>query len=1133
MHDSVEEPDSVKQWLARCGMERYATLFETSEIGFDVLPQINSSDLKELNIPLGDRLRILVAIDQLRNGGEPEEASPPEADTAPERRQITVLFCDLVGSTAMSNRMDPEDLSDAIRKYQKACDALVQQWGGFIAQYLGDGILAYFGWPVAHENDAQRAVLAGFAMAESTGKMTASDGTALAARVGIATGLVMVGETIGKGTAQQEIAVGATPNVAARIQSLARPGTVVIADSTRKLVGDAFALTDLGQKSVAGVEQPVRLWCVDDTHSGADWLEAGEGRRMAPLVGRQAESRRIGSLWQSTKSGKGGAIQIVGQAGVGKTRLVQAFYDGISGSSHRLIRLQGSSFHQNTPLFPAVEEIGRMLGMPRKETGSADATAIAALVESAGMEREPATSFVASLLELPVDEHPSVQGLSRKLRRQRTIETVVNLLTRSAAAEPLLIMVEDVHWIDPSTLLVLDDIIARAKDDAILVLLTVRPETDLTRWAGLEGIDRMDLDALSDEHARQLILQATDGLALPEDAIATIVSNTDGVPLFVKELTKSVLESGQLTKTDSSYELKETVLQLDIPSTLQASFSARLDQRPSAKPVAQAAATIGRSFVADLLGFVTGIAPDVLHRHLASLCELGVLVQDDGDAGRYQFTHALLQETAYLSQLKARRRAVHGQIAGALRGPFSRSSENRPIILAHHLAESGDAALAADQYLSAGRVAISASAVEEAIAHLNKGLDLLGSLDASQQRDLLEMRLQASVGTALMLSDGWAAPDVQNAYTRASQLSGAAQDPKEQLWILWGAWVSRNASGRIEQGAAIHEQIRIVADESQTNDSLLIGDMVSLQVAFYSGRFGDAIRYCESMRGRFSADRHRALVNLYSTDLEVVAMVHQSIALWITGEPDEALELVEQAERTARALNHSYSLAWAMIWGATVPILCGAWPKARSLVRESLAIGKTQGYDYVHAFSRVYLGYIDFHEKNDPSGLEEMAAGADGFRSTGAEIVIPHFWTMIASVQCESGAASEALDFLQRAEDRVGRFGEIWQLSEIHRVRAEAMRKLDKFDDDAVAAELRKAVDIATRQGARGWCLRASTGLADHLNSIGRRQEAIDVLTGALSHIEKPSRCADVRNARQLLQRLANVNATDSTAVTD
>jgi class 3 adenylate cyclase/predicted ATPase len=1136
MHRLVDQPDSIENWLKNLGLEKYATLFEDNGIGLDILTHIDNSDLKELEIPLGDRKRILAAIERLGSGeaanqnahaGNIAPVSTTGAEKFVERRQLTVLFCDLVGSTGLSSRLDPEDLSDTIRNYQKVCDRLVTKWDGFTAQYLGDGILAYFGWPVAHEDDAQRAILAGFELAQATGQMTATDGTVLAARVGIATGLVMVGEMIGEGSAQQETAIGVTPNVAAKIQSFAMPGSVAIADSTREIVGDKFDLTDLGEHTIAGVEQAIRIWAVDGLRSDADWLPAGTGQQMAPLVGRENEIRQLKSLWNVAKTGKGKAVRIIGEAGVGKTGLVQAFYNTVTSNSNRLVRLQGSSFHTNTPLFPIVEEISRLLGITGKEPGSRHLVNIVASVESAGMEREPATSLIASLLELPVELHASAHGLSRKLRRERTMEILVNLLTWSSTDKPLMIIVEDVHWIDPSTRVVIDKIMARTAKAPMLVLLTGRPDSSPGGWNDQTGIEHLDLAPLSNIQTEQLILQQTDGLALPEDAISTIVSNTDGVPLFVKELTKAVLESGQLTKTDSGYELKETVLQLDIPSTLQASLSARLDQRPSAKPVAQAAATIGRSFSSDLLGFITGIAPDILHQHLDSLCDLGVLVKENADTSRYNFTHALVQETAYLSQLKARRREVHGQIAGALQGPFSVASENRPIILAHHLAGAGDIARAADQYLLAGRSAISDSAVEEATAHLNKGLQLLQSLGASQQRDLLEMRLQASIGTALMLSNGWAAPEVHDAYTRASQLSEAAQDPQEQLWILWGAWVSRNASGRINQTQAMSEQIRIVAEESENRDSLLIGDMVSLQRAFYSGQFGDAIQYSRSMRERFSPDDHRSLVNLYSTDLELVAMVHQSIALWVTGAPDEALELVELTERTARTLNHSYSLSWMLVWGATVPILCGAWQEARTLVQEGLTIAQTQGYDYVISFGRFYLGYIEIHDCDDRSGVDEMIAGADGFRSTGAEIVVPHFWTMIAAVQSDFGAPDKALELLQRAEDRVTQFGETWQECEIYRSRAEAMRKLGGFGDEAIEAAFHKAIDLAVEQGAVSWQLRAASGLANHLSAIDRSDEAVDLLSKVVSQVKKATRCADYFAAQQLLQRLGNANDTN------
>ncbi len=724
--------------------------------------------------------------------------------------------------------------------------------------------------------------------------------------------------------------------------------------------------------------------------------------------------------------------------------------------------------------------------------------------------------------ELPAE----FQSLSPQLKREKTIDAAVDLLMSGSESVPLLVIVEDIHWIDPSTVDVLHELIERAKAHAALVVLTARTANALANWMDRADWEQMEIGTLSDEQALNLILQHTDGLSLPDDALSAILSHTDGVPLFVEELTKTVLESGQLRKTEAGYELKDSLPQLSIPTTLQASLSARLDQQPSAKPVAQAAATIGRSFSSDLLAHVAGISGEALEQQLEDLCRLGILSQQqDGNTLRYHFNHALVQDAAYQSQLKARRREIHAEIANALEGHYAGLPENRPEVLAHHLAQAGETERAVGSYLKAGQRAIHASAIKEAIAHLNSGLRLLRTLQASEARDLMEMRIQASIGTSLMLEKGWAAPEVQAAYARASELSDVAADGQEKLRILWGAWVSRQVRGRIFEAQALSDHIRIVAGQDGSGGSMLIADMISLQVAFYSGQFDSSIAYCNTTRELFRPDKHRALVDLYSTDLEVVAMVHQAIALYAVGHTSEALELRQLAEQKGRSIDHPYTLSWSLAWGATVAIFAADLQLARRLAQEALTIATAQGYDYVISLARFYLAYIQVLEGGTGDSLEQMRKRLDDFRSTGADIAVPHFLTLIASVLTQMGDAKQALALLDQAQSQVELYGEAWQESEIHRTRAEALQRLDGNRPEDVEASFQDAISLAVKQGASGWRWRAIVGQVEYMLSVGRQEAASSLLQEAISFHGNGAQCADYLRAKQIMLELQEATA--------
>lgn len=1095
-------------WLATHGLEKYLETLRHNEIDLDVLAEIDEDDLKELGFSLGDRKRFLKAVRQ--------DADTP-AERMVERRQITVLFCDLVGSTGLASKFDPEDTSALFRSYQSACAEVTKRWGGHIAQYMGDGIMVYFGWPIGQENDAERAVYAGQALIEATAKLSAPDGQKLAARVGVATGLVMVGGVIGDAHSKLETAIGATPNVAAKVQSLASPDGVAVADSTAQLLPKTFQLDDLGTHSFSGLDGTVRAWSLSDI-AQISWTDPH--KEATPLIGRSAEMQTLLALWQRAQAGQTAHVQVVAGTGVGKSRLISEFFETAGIAPQNVVRMNGSAFHLVTSFFPAIEELRRQCGLHATDDTSAALVHLQALVSEAGLPEATAVPLLGSLIGCPVDLTDEVEGWSAQHRRARTIDMLVGVLTARRSDTPHVLLVEDVHWLDPSTRALVDQILAA--DHGGMVILTLRPEEEVSAWVADNGAETIHLSGLGDAQIHDLVMSEASGQPLPKEVMAKIVEYTDGVPLFVKELTKAVLDSGQLELGDAGYALRDADLQLNVPETLQGSLIARLDKRPNAKPVAQAAATIGRYFSARLLARVIDMDADALEQHLQDLVQSEVLSETKAATGkRFGFVHAMVQETAYASQLRQNRRDLHARIVEVLRKDFPDSSDHRPEVLGWHLGRAERPIEAAEQYLEAGRLAISQSDVEVALLQLRRGADHLKPLETAPRRDVLDMRIQASIGTALMLAKGWAAPEVQDTYMFAASLSDAATDVEERLWIMWGAWVSRHVHGRITQSRTMTQQISQIAAQSGLRSARLVGDMVHLQTAFYSGQFSDAVAATDAVVQNFDPKEDRRLVNLYSTDLEMVARVHKSIALWAQGHQDAAQSLLRENNQLVRQIGHEYTMAWAFTWGATLPILTDDLTLARDMVTDGRRIAEARSYDYVQSLAQIQMGYIDYRATGDVRLADDMMEGVKAFQATGADIAVPHFKTMVAWTLLDAGRPRAALDLLAGAEAQVQAHGETWQYSNLLRVKADALAA-DRADPKDVGKAYQKAVSVAQQQGSHAMALRAGARYADYLNGRGGEAAADAFIATILKTCDDAVTCPEFNYMKKLATAVEN-----------
>jgi class 3 adenylate cyclase/predicted ATPase len=1109
--DGNDRVGNVADWLGSIGLPQYVSLFEQQRIELDVLPQLADEDLKGLGIPLGDRKRLRAAISGLADSAS-AKARAGEAAPGAERRQITVVFCDLVGSTELASSLDPENLAMTMTSYHDCCKEVIERWGGHVAEFLGDGAVVYFGWPRAHEDDPERAVRAALELVESVSRLPVGPGSTLMGRAGVATGLVMVGETKSDSLAHREGVVGETPNLAARAQALGPPGAVVITPGTRKLIGDRFELEDLGSHRLRGIATTVEVWRVVDVRMQSRF-QARVGDRLSPLVGREVELDRLLDAWRSALERSWCSALIVGEAGIGKSRLVEELVARTVSDERELLRLQCSPYHVATVLLPFVDWIRSSAGI---EVGSEEHEARArleALVDRLGLEREVALPLLAPLLSLSVGDEYEPSPLSLKLQRRRTIELVSELIKRSAGSRPLLITVEDVHAADATSLELLAHLAEHTRDLAGLLVMTARPTLD-DRFHR-RRLDCIDLAPLATDSILALVHELAGRKTLPGSVRNTIVESSDGVPLFVEELMRQLLESPTIRDAGDRYELAAD-LAVTVPETLHDLLVARLDTLGSAKVTAQVASALGRSFSLELLRAVAPADGDVAD-DVDRLCAARILevVDDESEGTSYAFRHALLREAAYHAQLKARRREVHLGVARVLEDAYPGVVESEPETLAHHLAEGGEPQPAADYLLKAGQKALQASAVHEAITHLSHGVELIGGVPRSSERDRTELRLQAQLGTAYMHAKGWAASEVEAAYSGAARLSDAAETAAEGVWILWGIWVYHHVRGRVDEASRAAARIRELADSTREADAALIADMVALQTCFYTGRFSESLDHCASFLKGFEPDRHRALAGTYSTDLELVCLVHQGIASYIVGRYDRAVESSRRVDELVGEIDHPYSAAWGSTWGAVPDLLQRNTIRAAQSIRRGQRIAQENDYAYVSAMATMLDGWLQGRVGRD-DGMNGIETGLAAFRQTGAEIVVPFFETLRAELLLERQRPEEAVEVLEDARARIARWGERWQEAEVWRVEANALAALDELPY-VVETRFATALDIARGQGAVGWELRAATDFAVYLCARRRPEEARSVVEELVQRIAGGRESEDVSRAERVL----------------
>ena len=1117
----------IGAWLRDLGLERYADSFEAHAIDSEVLLELTEADLEKLGVVLGHRKKLLKAIAALRESdkeiGEPGEA---DASRAPrreaERRQLTVLFCDLVGSTELAARLDPEDMGRVIRAYQECCAQVIGRWGGHVAKYMGDGVLAYFGWPVAHEDEAERAVRAGLALGQSLAGVTTPAVEPLAARVGIATGLVMVGELIGEGAAREEAVVGETPNLAARLQALARPGSVVISPATRRLLGGMFDLEDLGRQHLKGFAEPLAAWRVAGEGRAEGRFEARQTAGLTPLVSRDEEIALLLRRWQQVKDGEGHIVLLSGEPGIGKSRLVREVRARLESEPHVRLLYQCSPHHTTSPLHPVIEQLERAAGLAQGEPPDARLAKLKALLARGTDRLEQAVPLFAALLGLSTEGRYPALNLTPQRQKQLTLAALVEQLEGLAAAQPVLLAYEDMHWSDPTTQDLLGLTIERLQRLPVLLLITFRPEFS-PPWPAQPHVSALALSRLGRREGAALVERVVRDKPLPDEVAAQIVAKTDGVPLFVEELTKTVLESGLLKDAGDHYELAGPLPPLALPSTLHDSLLARLDRLAPVKEIAQIGAALGREFSHGLLAAVADRPEAELQVALDQLVA-AELVYRRGTAPdvTYSFKHALVQDAAYGALLKSRRQQLHARIAQVLEEQFPEIVETQPELLAQHYSGAGLTEQAIIYWDKAGERAIQRSANAEAIERLSKALELLAMVPETPERIRQELALQTRLGPAVQAVKGQAAPDVEAVYNRARELCARVTDCPPLLFsTLRGLWVFNMLRARHDEAHEFAGQMLALA-QRERSDALHLEACKALgQTRFNLGEFVGARTQLEEALRLYNPEQHRTHALLYALDPAVGAGVYAAWTLWCLGHLDQSLAKSHEALAMARQMPHHFTLASALGHCAMLHQLRREVPPTEELSEALMTLSAEQGLAYWPGLATLMKGWVLAERGEGEASIAELRSAMATIRGIGAAAELPWYLALLAGAYGIVGRTAEGLDAIAEALAQVASTNERFYEAEIYRVKGEILLKHGGPDWAAEAETcFRQALDIAEAQSAKSWELRAAMSLARLWAEQGKRAQAQDLLAPVYGWFTEGFETADLKDAKALLEEL-------------
>ena len=1116
----------IADWLKTLGMSEYADRFTQNRIDLSVLPELTDQHLKDLGIALGDRLKMLRAIRELSSAApttpQPPPAQPKPQDTA-ERRQVTVMFSDLVGSTALSARMDPEDLREVISAYQKCVAETVRRFDGFVAKYMGDGVLVYFGYPRAHEDDAERAVRAGLEVVTAVAGLKAP--VSLRTRIGVATGLVVVGDLIGSGASQEQAIVGETPNLAARLQGIAEPNMVVMSEGTRRLLGNLFELEDLGAKDLKGIAGPVRAFAALRASSAEGRFEAMHGSGLTDLVGREEELELLLRRWSRAKSGEGQVVLLSGEAGIGKSRLTAALLERLATEPHTRLRYFCSPQHTDSAFYPIIGQMERAAGMARDDTVQAKFDKLDALLAQTSTTKQDAALF-AEMLSLPNDGRYPALDLAPQQRRQKTLEALTAQLVGLASQRPVLMIFEDAHWTDPTSMEAFGRAVDRIKTLPALLIVTFRPEFNAP-WVGQPHVTALTLNRLGERDAATIIERLVGNKELPADVMAEIVDRTDGVPLFVEEMTKAVLEAeseGEARRTAAAVPSPA----LAVPASLHASLMARLDRLGPAKEVAQIGSAIGREFSHALLASVVTKPEAELGSALDRLMEAGLLFRQGlPPHATYLFKHALVQDAAYGTLLREPRRALHARIANTLENQFTEIAESQPELLARHCTEAGLNEKAAGLWGKAGQRSLRRSALVEAVEQLTRALDQIVALPATPALRREQIKLQVALLNPLMHTKGFAAPETKAAVEQAhflieqaEELGEPPEDPLLLFSVLYGIVIANSVALRGDVMRELAAQFLALAEKQGATAPLVIGHRLVAASLVLTGDIVESRAHYDQALALYDPVEHRPLATRFGQDVGVAALSYRSFALWTLGHPEAALKDAEDAVQNAREIGQAATLMFALSLASVAHILCGNYATAIAQIDEVVALADEKAASFWKVQAMLAQGMLFALTDKSDDAVRVITSNVTALRAAGATVWLPMWLSYLASAYAQLGQYDDARRCMGEAMMVMETTKERWFEGEVNRITGQIA--LLSPEPDAAKAEVyfERALEVARRRQAKSHELRAAMSMARLWCDQGKPQQARELLAPVYGWFTEGFDTLDLKEAKALLDEL-------------
>jgi class 3 adenylate cyclase/predicted ATPase len=1024
------------------------------------------------------------------------------------------MFCDVVGSTALATRLDPEDLGEIIAGVHKSWEGVIKRYDGFVARYMGDGVLAYFGYPNGHEDDAERAAHAALEIVD----LATSPGCSVAVRVGIATGLTVVGGSIGEAGSQEMPAFGLTPNIAAHLQAVAPRNAVVIAEGTRRLIGSKFECAEIGPCELKGVAERVSAWRLIQARATESRFTAHHDGAEFPTIGRGKEMEFLRSVWSRVRQNSGQVVVVSGEPGIGKSHLCEAFVAQLSQPAAVVMRCQCSALHANTAFLPLIEEVERSARINRDDHASERLAKLEILLRN-GLERaDELLPVFATLLSLPVRERYPQFDMSARDARKEIIDGLVRRLLVLSKHAPVVLIVEDLQWSDPSTQEFLQAAIERIRSAPVLILVTQR--TGFA--AGLSAapqVEHLTLGRLERRHAAELIGLVASGSSLSEDALATIIERAGGVPFFVQELSKWMIETG--AEIDAGKPLQSAgVSRTAVPVTLHDFLMSQLDRLGMAKPVAQLAAMIGRAFPFWLLSRLWPFDEPTLRASLAEVIAAGVVTRQQHTTEEYyQFKHELIRDAAYESLLRTKRHSLHVQVAQIITEERARTSGLRPELIAYHYMAAGMGAKAAPLWLEAGQLALRESANREARASLQYGLDCLRDMAEYPERVRLELRLQACLGQALIAVSGHASPEVHEAFSRAHQLCN--EDAPELFSVVWGITAHHLVKGNIRLHLDLSANLLEIAQRSNDSSQLVVAHTSRTLSLYFSGAFEAARRHLDEVRARYEWERHRHLAYSHAVDRKMIALQFGTWILWKLGYPDQAAHLEEELNKHARRLAHPNSLAQALTAGSSVYMLRREPDRLLERVREGVRIAEAHGYPVWIDHADFWIGWALAEKGSVEEGIVHLRRALVAYQKHGSGSSMPKFLGLLADRLGEVGRYDEALTLLDQAIQHVERMEERANEAETYRLRGKLIFARNADAAAEAESDLLKAIDVARAQHAKAWELRGATTLARVLQHRGQQRKAREYLLPVCEWFREGADTPDLKEARSLLREIS------------